>query len=154
MSPPLLYRCRHAAGFHPEVSADPRHAAARKRSRPNSVRFATHDGSINTLEGPVAMHTGDAIITGPSGEQWPVQRARFETRYQPQPPLLMGQDGVYHSLPLPVLALQSAQPFTVLLADGVSALQGQPGDWLVDYGDGSLGVVAAALFDTLYTLDS
>ncbi len=152
MSTPLQYRCGHAAGHHPEVEADPQRALARKRSRPNSVRFAAHDGSINTLEGPVALHAGDAIITGPAGEQWPVERARFEARYQADPPLRMGQDGIYHSLPLAVLALRPQQPFAVLLADGTSTLQGQPGDWLVDYGDGSLGVVAAALFDTLYTL--
>jgi hypothetical protein len=40
----------------------------------------------------------------------------------------------------------------VLLADGVSRLNGRPGDWLVDYGDGSLGVVSPAIFAVTYDL--
>jgi hypothetical protein len=40
----------------------------------------------------------------------------------------------------------------VQLADGVSILRGQPGDWLVDYGDGSLGIVAHDIFSTTYEI--
>ena len=43
-----------------------------------------------------------------------------------------------------------SEQFEVLLADGVSRLKGQPGDWLVDYGDGSLGIVAKAIFAGTY----
>jgi hypothetical protein len=39
-----------------------------------------------------------------------------------------------------------------LLADGVSRLHGQPGEWLVDYGDGSLGIVSEAIFATTYEI--
>jgi hypothetical protein len=42
--------------------------------------------------------------------------------------------------------------FEVLLADGMSRLRGQPGDWLVDYGDGSLGIVSRAIFATTYEI--
>jgi len=42
--------------------------------------------------------------------------------------------------------------FEVLLADGVSRLTGQPGDWLVDYGDGSLGIVSQAIFAATYEI--
>jgi len=42
--------------------------------------------------------------------------------------------------------------FEALLADGVSRLKGQPGDWLVDYGDGSLGIVSQAIFATTYEI--
>jgi len=53
-----------------------------------------------------------------------------------------------------ILALRMQEPFEVLLVDGVSRLSGQTGDWLVDYGDGSLGIVSAAIFATTYeTLD-
>jgi hypothetical protein len=41
----------------------------------------------------------------------------------------------------------------VLLADGVSRLSGIPGEWLVDYGDGSLGIVSEAIFATTYQID-
>ena len=42
------------------------------------------------------------------------------------------------------------RPFCVTLADGVSRLSGQPGDWLVDYGDGRMGVVAGDVFPATY----
>jgi hypothetical protein len=42
--------------------------------------------------------------------------------------------------------------FEVALADGVSRLRGQPGDWLVDYGDGSLGIVSPAIFAATYEI--
>jgi len=44
------------------------------------------------------------------------------------------------------------QPFEVQLADGVSSLTGHAGDWLVDYGDGSLGIVAQDIFATTYEI--
>jgi hypothetical protein len=60
--------------------------------------------------------------------------------------------GRYMSLPYHILALQMQQPFDVQLADEVSTLSGQPGDWLVDYGDGSLGIVAHDIFATTYEI--
>jgi hypothetical protein len=56
------------------------------------------------------------------------------------------------SRPYQILALQSQEPFAVLLADGISELAGHPGDWLVDYGDGSLGIVAENVFATTYEI--
>jgi hypothetical protein len=44
------------------------------------------------------------------------------------------------------------QPFEVMLADGVSRLTGHAGDWLIDYGDGSLGIVTQAIFATTYEI--
>jgi hypothetical protein len=55
-------------------------------------------------------------------------------------------------LPLDVFALPMATPFSVLLADGSSQLAGAAGDWLLDYGDGSLGIVGAGIFTTTYEL--
>jgi len=34
----------------------------------------------------------------------------------------------------------------------VSRLHGHPGDWLVDYGDGSLGIVSRTIFPTTYEI--
>ncbi len=39
-----------------------------------------------------------------------------------------------------------------MLADGVSHLNGHAGDWLVDYGDGSFGIVTQAIFATTYEI--
>jgi len=115
-----------------------------------AVRFARLREIVATLEGPVPVAPGDAIMTGPSGEQWPVARARFAAKYAPVAPLQYFEDGSYQSLAQRVLALQIGSAFSVLLADGVTTLQGQPGDWLMDYGDRSLGVVSQALFGQLY----
>lgn len=151
---PLILRCGHGHGHAPVVSGDPRHIRAHKRRQRFAVRFAAQDGSVNTLEGAVRMRAGDAVVTGLAGERWPVERARFQASYAPVAPLAFGQDGLYESLPLPVLALPLDQGCEVLLPDGVSRLHGQAGDWLVDYGDGSLGVVAAALFDSHFAREA
>jgi hypothetical protein len=68
------------------------------------------------------------------------------------PPTQAGEDGRYVSLRTRVLALQLPEAFEVALADGQSKLNGQVGDWLVDYGDGSLGIVSRAIFPTTYEI--
>jgi hypothetical protein len=45
-----------------------------------------------------------------------------------------------------------SEAFEVVLADGVSRLRGVAGEWLVDYGDGSLGIVAQPIFATTYEI--
>ena len=89
---------------------------------------------------------GDAILTGPAGEHWRVSRAHFSGKYQPVAPLEAGDAGLYRALPYRVLALRMSEPFEVILSDGVSRLIGRTGDWLIDYGDGSLGIVASVIF--------
>lgn len=123
---------------------------ARKLPQQLAVRFTLTGETVATLEGPVPVAPGDAVLTGPAGEQWPVARARFAVKYAPVAPLQCFEDGSYQSLAQCVLALQMGSAFTILLADGVTTLQGQPGDWLVDYGDHSLGIVSQALFGQLY----
>jgi len=39
-----------------------------------------------------------------------------------------------------------------VLRDGISQLHGDRGDWLVDYGDGNLGIVAAEVFESMYEI--
>lgn len=140
-----LYRCGVDS-----LATDARAIAARKLPQVLDVRFAQREETVATLEGPVPVAPGDAIVAGPSGEQWPVPRARFAGKYAPVAPLQCYQDGAYRSLVLRVLARQNLAPFMVLLDDGVTTLHGQASDWLIDYGDGSLGVVAQALFARLY----
>lgn len=125
---------------------------ARKRTHPVQVRFAQQGSAIDTLEGVVHARLGDAIVTGLFGEVWPVASASFAGKYQAVSPLEMGAPGLYLSLPIEVLAVPMRGPFEVVLADGHSRLRGQAGDWLIDYGDGSLGIVNAAIFDATYEL--
>jgi hypothetical protein len=116
------------------------------------VRFATEPCTVQTPEGLVHAKPGDAIITGVGGERWRVSRAHFTDKYRPVPPTVMGESGVYASLPYRILALHMQQAFDVWLADGISHLAGRAGDWLVDYGDGSFGVVADSIFATTYEI--
>jgi hypothetical protein len=147
-----VYRSSGQRGFTPSVSGDARHVTARKFEREVGVRFATEPCTVHTPEGEVQAKPGDAIITGIGGEHWRVSRAHFKDKYRPVPPTAMGESGVYASLPYRILALHMPQAFDVWLADGTSHLAGRAGDWLVDYGDGSFGVVADSIFATTYEI--
>jgi hypothetical protein len=147
-----LYRSSGQRGFSSALSDDPRHVRARKFEREVQVQFAPEACSVQTPEGLVHAQPGDAILTGIAGERWRVSRARFGEKYRPVPPTRAGEAGTYLSLPNRIIALQMTAPFEVLLADGQSRLTGKASDWLVDYGDGSLGVVSQAIFPTTYEI--
>jgi hypothetical protein len=91
-------------------------------------------------------------LTGNGGHHWRVSHGKFANKYRPVPPTVAGESGRYMSLPYHILALRMQKPFEVQLADGVSSLSGHVGDWLVDYGDGSLGIVAQDIFATTYEI--
>jgi PGDYG protein len=150
--PRPTFRCSGQSGFSSQVANDPRHSKARKLERQVEVRFTDTDCIVRTPEGMVHARAGDAILTGNGGHHWRVSQAKFASKYRPVLPTLMGQSGRYMSLPNQILALQMREAFDVFLADGVSGLSGHPGDWLVDYGDGSLGIVAEDIFATTYEL--
>ncbi len=141
-------------GFSSRISADPRSVFARKLEREIRVEFAEAPCTVQTSEGLVHARRGDAILTGIAGEHWRVSRDHFAGKYRPVPPTLAGESGRYVSLPNRVLALPMTESFEVLLADGISRLHGRVGDWLIDYGDGSLGIVSPAIFATTYEITS
>jgi len=147
-----MFRSSGQNGFSTEVISHPRHVKARKLEREVEVRFTPVDCIVRTPEGIVHAHAGDAILTGNGGQHWRVSQAKFASKYRPVPPTAAGESGHYMSRPYQILALQSPESFDVLLADGISELSGQPGDWLVDYGDGSLGIVADNIFATTYEI--
>jgi hypothetical protein len=134
------------------ISADPRRIFARKLEREIEVRFTSVACTVQTPEGLVHAAPGDAIITGTAGERWRVSRARFPDRYRAVPPTVAGEAGRYVSLPNRIMAVPMTNAFEVLLADGVSRLSGLAGEWLVDYGDGSLGIVSQAVFANTYEI--
>jgi hypothetical protein len=147
---PLVFHSSAQAGFSRIVSEDPRRLQARKLEREVQVRFTSEACNVQTREGVVHAKPGDAIVTGTAGEHWRVSRARFAQKYRPVAPTLPGESGRYQSLPYLILALPMQQAFQVVLVDGSSRLSGRAGDWLVDYGDGSLGIVAPTIFATTY----
>lgn len=134
----------------PAQAARSRGVRARKRVGTVQVCFVARAYAVETLEGVVQAKPGDAIVSGSFGEVWPVARDSFTGKYEALPPLEMGAPGAYLSLPIEVLATPMHAPFEVVLADGHSRLHGQAGDWLVDYGDGNLGVVNGAIFAATY----
>lgn len=124
-----------------------------KRPVPVSVCFARTSGSIETLEGKVSYVEGDAIITGTHNEQWPVQRQYFQTAYQPaSADLLMGQDGCYLPLPQRIAAVQLTETTSITLSDHRGELHAEPGDWLLQYPDGGLGIINHDIFIETYQL--
>ena len=149
-----MFRSSGEPGYSRALSEDPHRVMARKYELEVQVRFSEEASTVVTAEGSVPARPGDAIITGIGGEHWRVSKERFAQKYRPVPPAQLGEDGAYTSLPSRILAVQMPEGFEVLLADRVSKLTGQPGDWLVDYGDGSLGIVSKAIFPTTYQIIS
>jgi PGDYG protein len=149
---PLVFVSSGRPGYSPLISSDPRRIIARKLIRELQVEFAEVECTVQTPEGIVHARPGDAILTGAAGERWRVSRPRFAEKYQPVAPRTAGQPGRYVSLPIRILAIPMTEAFEVVLADGVSRLSGRPGDWLVDYGDGSLGVISRSAFAATYQI--
>jgi len=136
------YTASNAPG--PILGLDDPHA--RKREFIVQVRFADEAGELQTPEGRVQVQPGDAIVRDDKGRQWRVSLHHFDAKYE----RLEGER--YRSRRIEVQARKMNEPFEVLLADQHSLLHGTPGDWLVDYGDGSLGVVSETAFSTSYEL--
>lgn len=141
-------------GYSKAVSDDSRRIIARKIERVVQVHFTPVACTVRTNEGVVHARPGDAILTGIEGEHWRVSQAHFREKYQPVAPTQDGEDGSYLSMARRILAVQMAENFDVQLADAKSVLHGRPGDWLVDYGDGSLGIVSQPIFEVTYTVIS
>jgi hypothetical protein len=114
------------------------------------VVIAGTDGELISREGPNRYCAGDAIITGSTGDRWSVTRDRFDAKYEPLPPVTAGHDGRYRSRPLPVLAKQMDEAFCIARTAGGDVLQGQAGDWLLQYAPGDYGVVENARFIKVY----
>lgn len=125
---------------------------ARKRRLPVQVRFASGAGEVETLEGMVSYEAASAIVTGSAGEQWPVERSRFEDSYEPVAESRMGQAGEYISRQKFVTAIALPAPCTFTLSSGRGRLAGRQGDWLVQYDSGDIGVVARDIFASTYEL--
>ena len=141
---------------------------AQKLPEPLDVHFARkrdasrtdapyNRGHIITRETPkgdsgVQFQSGDAIVTGTSGESWPIARATFESTYLPVAGGRTGRDGKFFKKALPVLVVQMTEPFTVTASWG--KLEGKSGDWLVQYDEAGrdFGIVGEAIFAKTYRM--
>lgn len=114
------------------------------------VVFAKAVGELISREGPNRYRAGDALITGSTGDRWSVSRDRFDAKYIPVAPIKAGEDGRYQARPLPVLAKQMPEAFTLSRSAGGDVLQGQARDWLLQYAPGDFGIVEDARFQQVY----
>ena len=151
MSVPV-FRSSGQPGYSAALDANPKRVFARKLPQEVTVHFTPADCTVQTSEGLVHARPGDAIVTAMEGERWRVSRGHFAAKYQPVPPTAAWQDGCYVSFANRIMAVPMSEAFEVILADGRSRLRGEPGEWLVDYGDGSLGIVSEAVFAMTYEL--
>ena len=132
-----------------DVASCPEAVEVMKRPLPGvAARFAREAGQIDTREGTVNYQTGDALLTGVEGEEWPVTRERFLASYTPLPPTGYGKDGMYAKKALRVWGLRMRGPFCVRVGDNM--LSGDSGDWLIQYGPDEYGIVEADIFATTY----
>jgi hypothetical protein len=108
---------------------------------------------VITREGPVAYETGAAICTGVEGEEWPVQRARFDVTYESLPGTAAGRDGLYVKRPAEVHAKQiTADRFFVNVGAKHQAIYGEAGDWLIQYSPEKRSVMSNKVFRASYEL--
>ncbi|AME24779.1 MULTISPECIES: PGDYG domain-containing protein [unclassified Burkholderia] len=114
------------------------------------VQFAHEPGSLMSLEGPNRYETGDALITGATGERWVVSRDRFNAKYLPHDGVEHGDAGVYRNIPVVVLAKQMHESFSIARSEAGDVLHGVAGDWVMQYAPGDYGVVKAARFAKVY----
>ncbi len=125
-------------------------AAAYVKSEVVAVVFAIDAGVLTSREGPNHFTVSDALVTSSTGDRWSVTRERFESRYAPVAPLVMGRDGDYLARAIPLLAKQIDEPFSVLRRAGGDLLKGNAGDWLVQYAPGDNGLIEDARFQKVY----
>jgi hypothetical protein len=136
---------------NPDLAGDP---AARRAAKDETVQvtFASQNGSLVSAVGRNHFLTGDALITGSTGDRWCVSRERFDAKYLAVPPTQPGAAGAYRNRPVTVLAKQMHQPFSVLRQAGGDVLSGSAGDWLLQYGPGDHGIVDRARFARVYRI--
>ena len=129
-----------------ELTNDPSAQQVQKKAIPLQFRIAEQPETVQTLEGAVEAPAGAYIMTGTKGENWPIPADKFKETYD----IIDKQHAA--KKPIPVPAKQMDQNFFVTVSWSPDKLQGEPGDWLVQYGPGDYGVVEAGIFDETYDL--
>lgn len=114
------------------------------------VAFAEEAGELASPEGPNRYQPGDALITGSTGTRWSVSRDRFNAKYEVVASTEPNGNGRYKARPVPVLARQLPESFTVARSTGGDVLQGEAGDWLLQYAPGDHGIAKNNRFTRVY----
>ncbi|MGD9842994.1 MAG: PGDYG domain-containing protein [Steroidobacteraceae bacterium] len=114
------------------------------------VVFATEDGIIASTEGLNHYISGDALITGSTGDCWSVSLDRFDVKYTPITSVMTDTSGKYRNQPIPVLAKQMPTDFSIPRTANGDIIFGHAGDWLLQYSPGDHGIVANSKFQQVY----
>ena len=129
----------------PRLSLDPQAMRAVKDEEV-SVEFALVPGLVMSAVGPNHYASGDALITGSTGDRWTVTRDRFDAKYRPSGGQSAGEAGPYRNMPVVIWAKQIHEPFTIERCAGGDRLSGEAGDWAVEYAENDCGLVARERF--------
>lgn len=109
------------------------------------VCFADNNGTLQTLDGQVAYHKGDALLTGVEGECWPVSRKRFDATYQ-----ATEHAGVFQERVASAWCWIAPESLDVALSECRARLHAEQGDVIVQYAPGDQYVVAARIFPQIF----
>jgi hypothetical protein len=114
-----------------------------KHPTPIHYETATDSGTVDTLEGPVAYQTGFKIITGPKGEQYPVNPKKFAEYYDDN------EDGTATPKKIHKHAKMADHDGVVKASWGdLNYRAGE--DYIVRHGEGDYGVVKKDIFAQTY----
>jgi len=136
---------------NPDLITDP-HARLAVKDETVSVEFAATAGALVSAVGMNHYAAGDALITGSTGDRWCVSRDRFDPKYDPLPPTQRGNTGRYRNRPVIVRVKRMESAFSVARSAGGDVLQGNAGDWLVQYAPGDHGIIENTRFERVYRL--
>lgn len=82
------------------------------------------DVLIHTLEGDVMGHVGEFLVTGISGEQWPISETIFKQKY-----ISTETPDVFLKRPIQATAYRLSQQKT-WFHNGIE-MHAEPGDWII-----------------------
>jgi hypothetical protein len=143
------------ADENPDLSQDAKAFKTAKKPIPLDFRYAEEGEVIYTRESPAPKGVtvppgGAAVMTGTKGEVWPIPlkpddpAKSFGNTYDILEP------GKAAKKNIPVFAKEMQEPFQVKVSWSADLLQGEAGDFLVQYGPGDYGVVGAEIFKETY----
>lgn len=133
----------------PDLASDPL-AVQVVKDEVVAAEFASAPGLLMSAVGPNHFASGDALITGSTGDRWCVSRERFDAKYRPDGAHAPGEAGSYRNAPVPVWAKQIHEPFRIARSPGGDLLSGEAGDWALQYAANDCGLVARARFEQVY----
>jgi len=115
-----------------------------KKPNPEKYTVAQQDGTIQTLEGPVAYKAGYYILTGPKGEQYPMPPEKFAELKDD------AGNGVCYPKKIIKLAKLADHDGSVATSWGEVLNYTTGNDYIVRHGPGDYGVVKKDIFAKTY----